>query len=143
MKFSVPSQNHSSGRGIRLGLSQIFMLSRNPTQWEDHVKVSLSPTSCFKKLRELIGESNHGLVALGVKKTAEGQCRTRRSTLTLGTRFHSTVKFESRSVSQSCPPLCDPMDCGQPGHLSLEFSRQEYFSGFPFPSLGDLLNPGI
>ena len=26
---------------------------------------------------------------------------------------------------------------------SMEFSRQEYFSGFPFPSSGDLPNPGI
>ena len=26
---------------------------------------------------------------------------------------------------------------------SLEFSRQEYWSGLPFPSLGDLPNPGI
>ena len=27
--------------------------------------------------------------------------------------------------------------------LSLEFPRQEYWSGLPCPSLGDLLNPGI
>ena len=27
--------------------------------------------------------------------------------------------------------------------LSTEFSRQEYWSGKPFPSLGDLPNPGI
>ena len=27
--------------------------------------------------------------------------------------------------------------------LSMEFSRQEYWSGLPFPSPGDLLNPGI
>ena len=27
--------------------------------------------------------------------------------------------------------------------LSMEFSRQEYCSGLPFPSLGDLLDPGI
>ena len=27
--------------------------------------------------------------------------------------------------------------------LSLEFSRQEYWSGLPFPSLGDFPNPGI
>ena len=26
--------------------------------------------------------------------------------------------------------------------LSLEFSRQEYWSGLPFPTLGDLPNPG-
>ena len=27
--------------------------------------------------------------------------------------------------------------------LFMEFSRQEYWSGEPFPSSGDLLNPGI
>ena len=27
--------------------------------------------------------------------------------------------------------------------LSVEFSRQEYRSGLPFPSLGDLHNPGM
>ena len=27
--------------------------------------------------------------------------------------------------------------------LSTEFSRQEYWGGLPFPSLGDLLDPGI
>ena len=27
--------------------------------------------------------------------------------------------------------------------LSLEFSREEYWSGLPFPSPGDLPNPGI
>ena len=27
--------------------------------------------------------------------------------------------------------------------LSMGFSRQEYWNGFPFPSLGDLPNPGI
>ena len=27
--------------------------------------------------------------------------------------------------------------------LSMEFSRQEYWSVLPFPSPGDLLNPGI
>ena len=27
--------------------------------------------------------------------------------------------------------------------LSMEFSRQEYWGGLPFPSPGDLSNPGI
>ena len=27
--------------------------------------------------------------------------------------------------------------------LSMEFSKQEYWSGLPFPSPGDLPNPGI
>ena len=34
--------------------------------------------------------------------------------------------------------LCDPLDYGLPGSFSMEFSRQEYRSGLPFPSPGDL-----
>ena len=40
-------------------------------------------------------------------------------------------------VAQSCPTLCDPMD------YSMEFSRPEYWSGYSFPSPGDLPKPGI
>ena len=42
-------------------------------------------------------------------------------------------------LTQSCPNLCNP--CQAP--LSMEFSRQEYWSGLPFPSPGDLFDPGI
>ena len=35
---------------------------------------------------------------------------------------------------QSCPTLCDPIDGSPPGPLSLGFSRQEHWSGLPFPS---------
>ena len=35
------------------------------------------------------------------------------------------------------------MDYNPPGSLSMEFSRQEYCSGLPFPPPGDLPNPGI
>ena len=35
------------------------------------------------------------------------------------------------------------MDCAPPGLLSMEFSRQEYWSGLPFPSPGNLPDPGI
>ena len=45
--------------------------------------------------------------------------------------------------AQSCLTLCDPIDCSPPGSLSMEFSRQEYWSGLPFPSPGDLPHPGI
>ena len=34
----------------------------------------------------------------------------------------------------SVPTLCDPMDCSPPGSRSLGFSRQEHWSGLPFPS---------
>ena len=45
-------------------------------------------------------------------------------------------------VAQSCQSLCNPMDCS-PQTTSMQFSRQEYWSGEPFPPPGDLLDPGI
>ena len=45
-------------------------------------------------------------------------------------------------VTQSCLTLCDTMDCSHT-LLSVEFSRQEYWSGKTFPSPGDLPHPGI
>ena len=35
---------------------------------------------------------------------------------------------------QSCPTLCDPIDGSPPVPPSLGFSRQEHWSGLPFPS---------
>ena len=46
-------------------------------------------------------------------------------------------------VSQSCLTLCNPMDGGYKTPPSMEFSRQEYWSGLPFPSPGDLPDAGI
>ena len=44
----------------------------------------------------------------------------------------------------SCVQLfCDSMDCSPPGSSVHGISRQEYWSGLPFPSPGDLPNPGI
>ena len=44
---------------------------------------------------------------------------------------------------QFCPALYDPMDCSLSGSSVMEFSRQEYWSGLPFPPPGDLPDPGI
>jgi len=38
---------------------------------------------------------------------------------------------------------CDRMDVACQAPLFMAFPRQEYWSGLPFPSPGDLLNPGI
>ena len=35
---------------------------------------------------------------------------------------------------QSCPTLCDPMDGSPPESSVLGFTRQEHWSGLPFPS---------
>ena len=44
---------------------------------------------------------------------------------------------------QSCPTLGDPMDCSPPVSSIHGILQQEYWSGLPFLSPGDLLNPGI
>ena len=47
------------------------------------------------------------------------------------------------SVTQLCPLFETPWTRAHLGPLSMEFSRQEYWSGLPFPSLGDLSDPGM
>ena len=47
------------------------------------------------------------------------------------------------SVAKSCSTLYDPRDRSSPGSSVHETSQQEYWSGLPFPSPGDLSDPGI
>ena len=46
-------------------------------------------------------------------------------------------------VAQSCRLIATPWTVARQAPLSLEFSRQEYCSGLPFPSSEDLPHPGI
>ena len=56
----------------------------------------------------------------------------------------STVcQWKKVLVTQWYLTLYDPMVCGPQVSLSMEFSRQEYWSVLPFPLPGDLSNPGI
>ena len=54
---------------------------------------------------------------------------------------HPLLSLVLVSVAQLCPILCNPMDCSPP--LSVGFSIQEYWRRLPFPSPGDLPDPGI
>ena len=47
-------------------------------------------------------------------------------------------------VNQPCPTLCNPMDyIANQASLTMGFSIQVDWSRLPFPSPGDLPNPGI
>ena len=49
--------------------------------------------------------------------------------------LHLNVDSAAAAKSlQSCPTLCDPIDSSPPGSPALGFSRQEHWSGLPFPS---------
>ena len=45
--------------------------------------------------------------------------------------------------AQLCLTLCDPWTVAHQAFLPIEFSRQEYWSGLPFPTSEELPNPGI
>ena len=63
-----------------------------------------------------------------------------------GRKRQQCLFFEEECVCsfiQSCPTLCDSLDRSLPGSLSMGLSRQEYCSGLPFPTAGDLPNPGM
>ena len=45
--------------------------------------------------------------------------------------------------AQACPTLCNPMNIAYQAPLSMGFPRQEHWNGLPFPSPGDLPDPGI
>ena len=47
------------------------------------------------------------------------------------------------SAIQLCPVLCNSMPCGPPGSSVHGILQQEYWSELPFPSPGDLPDPGI
>ena len=51
--------------------------------------------------------------------------------------------FGGGLVAKSCPTLATPRTVARQSPLSMGFSRQEYWSGLPFPSPGDLPDPGI
>ena len=57
--------------------------------------------------------------------------------------YWPALNLHAQSVSQSCPTPYNPMDCSPPGSSVHEFPKQEYWSGLPFPSPGNLPNPGI
>ena len=46
-------------------------------------------------------------------------------------------------VSKMCPALVTPWTVAYKAPLSMGFPRQEYWSGLPFPSPGNLPDPGI
>ena len=49
----------------------------------------------------------------------------------------------AKSFQSSVSNSATPWTSASQASLSMGFSRQEYWSGFPFPSPGDLPNPGI
>ena len=70
--------------------------------------------------------TNHGLVKMGRDK--------------MPTTFEHQLSSSSSLVAKSCPTFATPQIVAT---LSMGFSRQEHWSGLPFPSPGELPDTGI
>ena len=60
--------------------------------------------------------------------------------LNMFTKTGPQINFD---IAQSSRLFATPWTAAHQAPLSMKFSRQGYWSGSPFPSPGDLLNPGI
>ena len=56
---------------------------------------------------------------------------------------HALVGHGGGLVAKSCLTLATPWTVARQVPLSMGFSRQEYWIGLPFPSPGDLPDPGM
>ena len=83
-------------------------------------------------------ETVRDFIFLGSKITVDGDCSHE-----IKRHFSPWKKSNDKPAAaaaaaakslQSCPTLCDPIDGSPPGSPSLGFSRQEHWSGLPFPS---------
>ena len=74
-----------------------------------------------------------------------------RLTVISGCAFDNLIQFGTVYLhfrfwcvrAQSCPILCDPWTVARQAPLSMGLPREEYWSGLPFPTPGDLPDPGI
>ena len=94
--------------------------------------------SCLGRCRDLAAERGWGRAAWGAPVYCAGAHLVALSASCPG---HGCMRAQSL---KSCPDsFATPWTVARQVSLSMEFSRQEYWSGLPCPSPGDLPNPGI
>ena len=112
------------------------------------------PTLCDPMDCSLSGFSIHGIFQARVPEWVSISFSSRSSwprdqtpvSCIAGRCFTLSATREAPGIVQSlsCVQLLvTPWTVAHQAPLSMGFSRQEYWSGFPFPSPGDLPNPGI
>ena len=94
-----------------------------------------SPITSWQTEGETV-ETVIGFIFGGSKITADGDCshEVKRHLLHWKKSYDQPAAAAAAKSLQSCPTLCDPTDGSPPGSPSLGFSRQEHWSGLPFPS---------
>ena len=131
LSHSVCSAYYSSPRKLIQACSSGLQLNIQKTK-----VIASSPITSWEIDRATV-ETVTDFIFQGSKITADGDCSHEiKRRLLLGRKAMTNLaaaKSAAKSV-QSCPTLCDPIDGRPPGFPSLGFSRQEHWSGLPFPS---------
>ena len=119
--------------------------------------VSMTPLFMFHSLLTELREALYLLLLVYYKGSKLGTVKQKRSKeqsmgkghrasmSSVGTSPAQHLKKRKKKVlvTQSCLTLCDPWTGAHQVPLFMGFSRQEYWSGLPFPSPGDFSDPGI
>ena len=85
-----------------------------------------------------------GLIPAGRSHMLQGSARKVWMTCHIKKKKNQEISYKNSLVAEMCPTLCNPMDyIAHQAPLSMEFSKQEYWSGCPFPSPRDLPDPVI
>ena len=108
---SIPFFSHSGGQKFKIKVQVVLVSGGNSLPGLQMAAVSLCLDTAF-----LLCISSY-----------EDPCP-------IGSGFPGGTAAAAATSLQSCPTLCDPIDGSPPGSPSLGFSRQEHWSGLPFPS---------
>ena len=123
--------------------TELNWMIRKEKKWNSRNKiVKINPNMLFMGFavgsdgKEYINYNKYNLIQFSNYRTKIVIQQIKASYLLFKKHVHA-------KVFQPCPTLCDPMDCSLQAPQSMWFSKQEYWSGLPFPSPGGLPDPGI
>ena len=114
--------------------------------WEDPLEEEMATHSSILAWRIPWTEQPHGLRSIGLQRVRHDWRDLAHTTSMLNIIYWIPTNcqaFGGGLVANSCPTLATPWTVACQAPLSIAFSRQEHWSGLPFPSPGDLPNPGI
>ena len=112
-------------------------LSNWPKVTQQSHDVSLGPCSLGCVLRRCFSVGLHGRCSRLAVNVFNSRKKERKSTDKKKENSHPRAHISIFlvtflcfcSVTQSCPALCDPVDCSPPGSLSTGFFREEHWAG--------------
>ena len=123
-------REESEKAGLKLNIQKTKIMASSPiTSWQtEGEKVEVMTDFTF----------------LGSKIIANGDCSHEiKRHLLLGRKAMTNIKWSEVKSLIRVRLLVTPWATAYQAPLSMGFSRQEYWSGLPFPSPGHLPNPGI